>query len=196
MTLWCWCADNWRHTWSVNMVGGYLSAGDVDRCHDVCSVSIKAPDAAGHGRAHQVLVDVQLHQSGRAAFQHLHKHQRVVSVRWFNTFTNRCDASGLFGLSGLHLSDHLGGDGGLAHGGLPPTHDPVYGSGLLVGAVVPADRQHLHIWILLLESVQRLLGALRTTAHASGFTEFNYQLICQFCSQSISCSVSKMSDNV
>ena len=67
------------------MVGGYLSTGDVDRCYDVCSVSIKASDAAGHGRAHQVLVDVQLHQSGCAAFQHLHKRQRVVSVRhtWF-----------------------------------------------------------------------------------------------------------------
>lgn len=49
----------------------YLPAGDVDGCHDVGGVGVEAPDAAGHGRAHQVLVDVQFHQFGRAAFQHL-----------------------------------------------------------------------------------------------------------------------------
>lgn len=49
----------------------YLPAGDVDGRHDVGSVGVKAPDAAGHGRAHQVLVDVQFHQFSRVALQHL-----------------------------------------------------------------------------------------------------------------------------
>lgn len=99
----------------------------------------------------------------------------------------------LLGSSRLHLADHLSRDGGFAHSRLPPTHDPVYGRGLLVGAVVPTDRQNLHIWILLLESLQSLLGPLRTTAHASGFTEMQHQFICQFCSPSSSL-VYKMSE--
>lgn len=57
---------------------GYLPAGDVDGCHDVGCVRVKAPDAAGHGRAHQVLVDVQLHQFSRAALQHLQGTQTVL----------------------------------------------------------------------------------------------------------------------
>lgn len=55
----------------VQLLGCYLPAGDVDGCHDVGGVGVEAPDAAGHGRAHQVLVYVQLHQFGRAALQHL-----------------------------------------------------------------------------------------------------------------------------
>lgn len=49
----------------------YLSAGDEDGGDDVGGVRVEAPYAAGHGRAHQVLTDVQIHQSGRAALQNL-----------------------------------------------------------------------------------------------------------------------------
>lgn len=49
----------------------YLTTRDVDGCYDVGSVSIKAPDATRHGRAHQIFVDVKLHQISRTAFQHL-----------------------------------------------------------------------------------------------------------------------------
>lgn len=54
----------------------YLSTGDVDSCYNVGSVSVEAPDAARHGRAHQVLVNVELHQSSRTTFQHLHQQEK------------------------------------------------------------------------------------------------------------------------
>lgn len=63
-----------------------------------------------------------------------------------------------------HLSHHPGGHGGLTHGRPPATHDPVDGARFLVGAVVAADGQHLHVGTLLPQSVQRLfrpLGAAR-----------------------------------
>lgn len=61
----------------------------------------------------------------------------------------------------FYLSDHLGRNSGLTNGGLPAAQDPVDGCGLLVGAVVAADRLHLHVRVVLLERVQRLLRALR-----------------------------------
>lgn len=78
-----------------------------------------------------------------------------------------------FGFSCLYLPDHLGRDGGLTHSSFSPAQDPVYSSRLLVSAIVATDRLHLHVWILLLESVQSLLGPLRkhsTHRHFSVFT--------------------------
>ena len=49
----------------------YLSAGYVDGSHQVGCVCITSTDATSHGRAHQVLADVHLHQSLRWRFQHL-----------------------------------------------------------------------------------------------------------------------------
>lgn len=72
------------------------------------------------------------------------------------------------GLMCAYLSHHLGGNGGLADGRPPATHDPVDGAGLLVGAVVAADRQHLHVGTLLPQSVQGLLRPLRGSAHRRG----------------------------
>lgn len=60
-----------------------------------------------------------------------------------------------------YLSHHPGGNGGLADGRPPATHDPVDGAGFLVGAVVAADRQHLHVGTLLPQPVQGLLRPLR-----------------------------------
>lgn len=80
-------------------------------------------------------------------------------------WTNRQIWSLKFGLTGLYLPDHLGRDGGLTNCRLSPAHDPVYGSRLLVSAVVATDRQHLHVRILLLESVQSLFSPLRDIAH-------------------------------
>lgn len=65
------------------------------------------------------------------------------------------------GLTCPYLSHHPGGNGGLADGRPPATHDPVDGAGFLVGAVVAADRQHLHVGTLLPQSVQGLLRPLR-----------------------------------
>lgn len=64
----------------------------------------------------------------------------------------------------LYLPDHPGGNGCLAHHRLSPAHDPVYGGGLLVGAVVAADRLDLRVWVLLLQPAQGRLGPLRKTA--------------------------------
>lgn len=71
----------------------------------------------------------------------------------------------MLALSHPYLLDHLGRDGGLTNSGLSPAHDPVYGCGLLVSAIVAADRQNLHVRVLLLECVQGLLCPLRNTAH-------------------------------
>lgn len=68
----------------------------------------------------------------------------------------------------FYLSDHLSGDGGLTHSGLPSTQDPVYSRRLFVGAVVSADGENFNVWMLLLESVQSALSALKK--HSSGFT--------------------------
>lgn len=83
-----------------------------------------------------------------------------------------------FGFSCLYLPDHLGRDGGLTHSSFSPAQDPVYGSRLLVSAIVSTDRLHLHVWILLLESVQSLLGPLgkhSTHRHFSVFTNLEIQ---------------------
>lgn len=61
---------------------------------------------------------------------------------------------------GPYLLHHPGGDCGLADGRPPATHDPVDGTRFLVGAVVAADRQHLHVGTLLPQSVQGLLRSL------------------------------------
>lgn len=128
-------------------------------------MSIKAPYTTSHCRAHQVLVDVKFHQISCAAFQHLYIHRRVVWLRkeWFDktAILQKQIWSQKFGLTRLYLSDHLGRDGGLTNGRLSTTHNPVYGSRFLVSAVVAADRQNLHVRILLLESVQSLLSPLR-----------------------------------
>lgn len=81
----CWL--NWTNVvaggWACS-VQPYLSTGDVDGHYDVCSVSIEAPYAAGHGWAHQVLADVQIHQSCCTALQDLqHKSICGWSALWF-----------------------------------------------------------------------------------------------------------------
>lgn len=119
-------------------------------------MSVEASDAASHGRAHQVFVDVQGHQVSRAALQHLPTHGSVgfhVSV-----FTSGSD------LSFPYLPDHLPRNGCLTNHRLSSAHDPVYGGGFLVGAVVAADRQDLRVRVVLLEPAQGLLGPLRKTA--------------------------------
>lgn len=149
---------NWEHLiWIKSFFFFFfnLSTGDVDGRHYVSRVSVKPSDAASHGRAHQVLVDVQRHQIGRAALQHLRTSPRL----YF--------AIGSLGCSSrfrLYLPDHLGGNGRLAHHRLSPARDPVYGGGLLVGAVVAADRQHLRVWVLLLQPAQGRLRPLGKTA--------------------------------
>ncbi len=59
----------------------HLSAGDVNGRYDVCRMSVEAPDASGHRWTHQILTDVQLHQSRGAALQHLHT-QSTDAKRW------------------------------------------------------------------------------------------------------------------
>jgi len=59
-----------------------------------------------------------------------------------------------------YLSHHPGGDGGLAHHRLAAAQDPVDGRGLLVGAVVAADGQDLHVGVLLVEPLHRTLRPL------------------------------------
>lgn len=49
----------------------HLSTGDVNGRYDVCRMSVEPPDASGHRWTHQILTDVQLHQSRCAALQHL-----------------------------------------------------------------------------------------------------------------------------
>lgn len=75
----------------------------------------------------------------------------------------------------LYLPDHLGGNGCLAHHRLSPAHDPVYGGGFLVGAVVAADRQDLRVWVLLLQPAQGRLGPLRKTALTAQGTQKEQQ---------------------
>lgn len=64
----------------------------------------------------------------------------------------------------LYLPDHLRRNGGLTNHGLSSAHNPVYGGGFLVSAVVAADCQDLRVWVELLEPAQGLLSPLRKTA--------------------------------
>lgn len=163
---------NCEHSTEIKrLLDHYLSTRNVDGCYNVGSMSIKAPYTTSHCRAHQVLVDVKFYQISRAAFQHLYIHKWAVWLRkeWFdkmaveNKILQKQIWSQKFGLTRLYLPDHLGRDGGLTNGRLSATHNPVDGSRFLVSAVVSADRQHLHVRILLLESVQSLLSPLRNT---------------------------------
>lgn len=101
-------------------------------------------------------------------------------VLLFNTCTHRSvdlhvgvslyDPSG-FILVFPYLPDHLRWNGCLADHGLSSSGDPVYGSGLLVGAVVAADGQDLHFGVVLLEPTQALLSPLTKTALTALQTE-------------------------
>lgn len=150
-----WCfSPNWEHRRL------YLSTGDVDGCYQVSCMGIKSSDAAGHGRAHQVFVDVQLHQISRLALQHLHIHTHT------HRYVGLCVYGSTLGLEPLfclYLPDHLRGNSRLANHRLSSARNPVYGGGLLVGAVVAADRQDLRVRVLLLEPEQSLLSPLRKT---------------------------------
>lgn len=49
----------------------YLSTGDIDGCYQVSCVSVKPANAAGHGWANQVFIDVHVHQSFCCGLQNL-----------------------------------------------------------------------------------------------------------------------------
>ena len=49
----------------------HLSSSDEDSCDDVGCVSVEAANGASHGRADQVLADVEVHQSTHCGLQHL-----------------------------------------------------------------------------------------------------------------------------
>lgn len=59
-----------------------------------------------------------------------------------------------------YLVDYFARDGSFTDCGLTTAQDPVNGSRLFVSAEVSTDRQQLHVWKQLLESVQSLFSAL------------------------------------
>lgn len=61
--------NKWIRSSSLEVL--HLSTGDVDGSHQVGSVCVISTNAARHGRAHQVLADVDLHQSFCCRFQNL-----------------------------------------------------------------------------------------------------------------------------
>lgn len=66
----------------------------------------------------------------------------------------------------LYLLHHLSRDGGFTHSRLASAQNPVNSSGLLVSAVVATQWEYLHVWTLLLESVQGLFSPLQTVSLA------------------------------
>lgn len=56
-------------SWEVSVL--YLSTGDIDGCNQVGWVSVEPTDAAGHGWANQVFIDVHVHQSCCCCLQNL-----------------------------------------------------------------------------------------------------------------------------